>query len=125
MIGIVGAVGAMGGFLIPIAFGSPWVDDPLAAAKRAFLVFTAFYVVCAGGHLASTCRKPASRLATSGAVMSDRHPLPVLRAAVRHEALGAPGARLEVSRGRSSRPTRARCAARAGRRPGCAATASG
>jgi NNP family nitrate/nitrite transporter-like MFS transporter len=46
-LGVVGAVGAMGGFLVPIAFSSPWVDDPLAATKGAFVVFTGFYVVCA------------------------------------------------------------------------------
>jgi NNP family nitrate/nitrite transporter-like MFS transporter len=45
-LGIIGAVGAMGGFLIPITFGSPWVEDPVQACKTAFLVFTAFYVVC-------------------------------------------------------------------------------
>ena len=46
-IGVIGAVGALGGFLIPIAFSSPWVEDPLSATKGAFMVFTAFYVVCA------------------------------------------------------------------------------
>ena len=46
VLGIVGAVGALGGFLIPITFGSPWVDDPVQAVKSAFVVFTAFYVVC-------------------------------------------------------------------------------
>jgi NNP family nitrate/nitrite transporter-like MFS transporter len=45
-LGIVSAVGAFGGFLIPITFGSPWVTDPVAAVKTAFMVFTAFYVVC-------------------------------------------------------------------------------
>ena len=46
VIGIAGAIGAIGGFLIPITFGSPWVDDPVQAVKSAFTVFTAFYVVC-------------------------------------------------------------------------------
>jgi NNP family nitrate/nitrite transporter-like MFS transporter len=46
-IGVIGAVGAMGGFLIPIAFSSPWVDNPLSATQGAFVVFTSFYVVCA------------------------------------------------------------------------------
>jgi MFS transporter, NNP family, nitrate/nitrite transporter len=46
-IGVIGAVGALGGFLIPLAFSSPWVDDPLSATKGAFVVFTCFYVVCA------------------------------------------------------------------------------
>ena len=50
--GVIGAVGAIGGFLIPIAFSSPWVDSPLAATKGAFMVFTAYYVVCA---LVVTC----------------------------------------------------------------------
>jgi nitrate/nitrite transporter NarK len=46
VIGIAGAVGAIGGFLIPLTFGSPWVDDPVEAVKAAFAVFTGFYVVC-------------------------------------------------------------------------------
>ena len=46
-LGVIGAIGAMGGFLIPIAFSSPWVDNPLSATKGAFVVFTAYYVVCA------------------------------------------------------------------------------
>lgn len=46
-VGIIGAVGALGGFLIPISFNSPWVDAPLDATKSAFVIFTAFYVVCA------------------------------------------------------------------------------
>lgn len=46
VLGFVGAVGALGGFLIPITFGAPWVTDPVAATKSAFTVFTAFYVVC-------------------------------------------------------------------------------
>ncbi len=46
-LGVVGACGAMGGFLIPLAFSSPWVDDPLSATKGAFLLFTLYYVVCA------------------------------------------------------------------------------
>ncbi len=46
VIGIAGAVGALGGFLIPITFSSPWVDDPVAAVKNAFIVFAVFYVVC-------------------------------------------------------------------------------
>ncbi len=46
VIGIAGAVGALGGFLIPLTFAAPWVDDPVDAVKGAFLVFTTFYVVC-------------------------------------------------------------------------------
>jgi NNP family nitrate/nitrite transporter-like MFS transporter len=46
-VGIIGAVGAIGGFLIPITFNSPWVSEPLAATRSAFAVFTAFYVLCA------------------------------------------------------------------------------
>src|SRR5659263_279743 len=34
-VGLIGAVGALGGFLIPITFGSPWVTDPLDATKTA------------------------------------------------------------------------------------------
>jgi NNP family nitrate/nitrite transporter-like MFS transporter len=45
--GLIGAVGALGGFLIPITFNSPWVTDPLAATKSAFWIFTAFYAACA------------------------------------------------------------------------------
>ncbi|KAA1428209.1 MFS transporter [Nocardioides antri] len=57
-VGIIGAVGAIGGFLIPITFGSPWVTDPLAATKTAFLVFLGFYVICAGVTYAVYLRKP-------------------------------------------------------------------
>ena len=46
VIGIAGAVGAIGGFLIPLTFGSPWVTDPVEAVKLAFGVFAGFYVVC-------------------------------------------------------------------------------
>lgn len=46
VLGFVGAIGAMGGFLIPITFGAPWVGDPLAAARAAFWIFTGFYLVC-------------------------------------------------------------------------------
>ncbi|GGU42768.1 MFS transporter [Nocardioides albus] len=46
-VGIIGAVGALGGFLIPIAFNSPWVSNPLDATKSAFIAFTVFYAVCA------------------------------------------------------------------------------
>ncbi|MDQ3158437.1 MAG: NarK/NasA family nitrate transporter [Actinomycetota bacterium] len=46
VIGIAGAIGALGGFLIPITFGSPWVTDPVEACKVAFMIFTGFYVVC-------------------------------------------------------------------------------
>jgi MFS transporter, NNP family, nitrate/nitrite transporter len=46
VIGIAGAVGAIGGFLIPMTFGAPWVDNPVAAVKTAFAAFTGFYVLC-------------------------------------------------------------------------------
>ena len=46
-LGVVGASGALGGFLIPLAFAAPWVDNPLSATKGAFLAFTFYYVVCA------------------------------------------------------------------------------
>ncbi|WP_321163491.1 MULTISPECIES: MFS transporter [unclassified Nocardioides] len=48
VIGIAGAVGAIGGFLIPMTFGAPWIEDPVSAVRGAFLVFTAFYAVCLG-----------------------------------------------------------------------------
>ncbi len=47
VVGIVAAVGAFGGFLIPMMFAAPWVDDKVGAIKNAFWVFTAFYLVCA------------------------------------------------------------------------------
>ncbi|CAN5402925.1 MFS transporter [soil metagenome] len=46
VIGIAGAIGALGGFIIPIFFGAPWVADPVDAVKTAFAVFAVFYVVC-------------------------------------------------------------------------------
>ncbi|HEU4812456.1 MAG TPA: nitrate/nitrite transporter [Nocardioides sp.] len=46
VIGIAGAIGALGGFLIPMTFGAPWIDNPVDSVKTAFAVFTAFYVVC-------------------------------------------------------------------------------
>jgi NNP family nitrate/nitrite transporter-like MFS transporter len=65
VIGIAGAIGALGGFLIPITFGSPWVTDPVASCKTAFMIFTAFYVIC----LAVTWyfyRRPAATMAKAG-----------------------------------------------------------
>ncbi|MFT4263436.1 MAG: nitrate/nitrite transporter [Nocardioides sp.] len=58
--GLIGAVGALGGFLIPISFNSPWVTDPLAATKVAFWIFTAFYLVCAALTWAFYVRKSAT-----------------------------------------------------------------
>ena len=46
-VGIIGAVGALGGFLIPMMFGAPWIDDPVSSVKVAFSVFIAYYVLCA------------------------------------------------------------------------------
>jgi NNP family nitrate/nitrite transporter-like MFS transporter len=57
-VGIIGAVGAIGGFLIPITFGSPWVTDPLSATRTAFLVFAGFYLVCASVTYAFYLRTP-------------------------------------------------------------------
>jgi NNP family nitrate/nitrite transporter-like MFS transporter len=67
-LGVIGAVGALGGFLIPIAFSSPWVDDPLSATKGAFMVFTAYYVLCALVTFAVYLRRPAkaTKLAMAG-----------------------------------------------------------
>ena len=39
-------IGAVGGFLIPLAFGAPWIDDPVDAVRTSFVVFTLFYVLC-------------------------------------------------------------------------------
>ncbi|HET9828203.1 MAG TPA: MFS transporter [Nocardioidaceae bacterium] len=58
-LGVIGAVGAMGGFLIPIAFSAPWVDDPMSAATGAFAVFTCFYVVCGVVTWIVFLRRPA------------------------------------------------------------------
>ena len=46
VIGFAGAVGALGGFLIPITFSAPWVDSPVDAVRSAFMIFAGFYVVC-------------------------------------------------------------------------------
>ncbi len=46
VLGIVGAIGAIGGFLVPITFGSPWITDPVEAVRAAFAVFTVFYLLC-------------------------------------------------------------------------------
>ncbi|MGZ4447207.1 MAG: MFS transporter [Nocardioides sp.] len=46
VIGIASSVGALGGFLIPLAFGAPWIDDPVHAVTTAFGVFAGFYVLC-------------------------------------------------------------------------------
>ena len=48
VIGIAGAIGALGGFLIPMTFGAPWIDSPVDSVQTAFGVFTGFYVVCLG-----------------------------------------------------------------------------
>jgi NNP family nitrate/nitrite transporter-like MFS transporter len=64
-IGVIGAVGAMGGFLIPMAFSAPWVEDPMSAAKGAFVVFTGFYVVGAAVTWFVFLRRPAEVRATS------------------------------------------------------------
>jgi NNP family nitrate/nitrite transporter-like MFS transporter len=67
-LGVIGAMGALGGFLIPIAFSSPWVDDPLSATKGAFVVFTCYYLLCAGVTAAVYLRRPSerARLAVAG-----------------------------------------------------------
>jgi len=46
-VGIISAVGAFGGFLIPMMFGAPWIDNKFDAVINAFWIFTAFYLVCA------------------------------------------------------------------------------
>lgn len=46
VIGFAGAIGALGGFLIPITFAAPWVENPVDAVRSAFVVFAGFYVVC-------------------------------------------------------------------------------
>ncbi len=46
VIGIAGAIGALGGFLIPMTFGAPWIDNPVDAVRSALTVFATFYAVC-------------------------------------------------------------------------------
>jgi NNP family nitrate/nitrite transporter-like MFS transporter len=46
VIAIAGALGALGGFLINMTFGAPWVDDPITAVRTAFVIFAAYYVFC-------------------------------------------------------------------------------
>jgi NNP family nitrate/nitrite transporter-like MFS transporter len=67
-LGVIGAVGAIGGFLIPIAFSSPWVDNPMSSTQGAFMVFTAYYVLCALVTWAVYLRKSekAASLAVAG-----------------------------------------------------------
>jgi NNP family nitrate/nitrite transporter-like MFS transporter len=64
-IGVIGAVGALGGFHIPIAFRAPWIANPMSATKAAFAVFTGFYVVCAVVTWVVYLRPPARARATS------------------------------------------------------------
>ncbi|EFQ82438.1 transporter, major facilitator family protein [Aeromicrobium marinum DSM 15272] len=64
-LGIIGAAGAMGGFLIPITFGSPWVGDPVEACKAAFMVFAAYYVLCSVVTW-SVYRRPGATMAEAG-----------------------------------------------------------
>jgi NNP family nitrate/nitrite transporter-like MFS transporter len=63
-LGIIGAVGALGGFLIPISFNSPWVTTPLAATKSAFIAFTIFYVICAVVCASVYLRRPKKASST-------------------------------------------------------------
>ena len=57
-LGVIGAVGAMGGFLVPLAFSAPWVADPLSSTKGAFTVFTGYYLLCAVMTWALYLRRP-------------------------------------------------------------------
>ena len=58
-VGIVSAVGAFGGFVIPMMFAAPWVgaDEKLGAVQTAFWLFTAYYVACAAVTYACYLRK--------------------------------------------------------------------
>ncbi|GGF53405.1 MFS transporter [Marmoricola endophyticus] len=62
-LGIIGAAGAVGGFLIPLAFSAPWVDSPLSATKGAFWVFLAYYAVCAVATYAVYLRRTQAKTA--------------------------------------------------------------
>jgi MFS transporter, NNP family, nitrate/nitrite transporter len=44
-LGIIGSIGALGGFAIPLMFGAPWVASPVDATKQAFWIFLGVYVV--------------------------------------------------------------------------------
>lgn len=59
-IGVIGAVGALGGFLIPLAFSAPWVADPLSATRGAFAVFLGFYLVCGAATYGVYLRRRAT-----------------------------------------------------------------
>jgi NNP family nitrate/nitrite transporter-like MFS transporter len=65
-IGFIGAVGAIGGFLIPVTFSAPWVANPLAATRSAFVIFTVFYVGCALVTWAVYLRRPLGARAEAG-----------------------------------------------------------
>jgi len=62
-LGVVGAVGALGGFLIPITFNSPWVSDAMSATKTAFVIFTVFYMICAVVTVAAYLRPQPAKSA--------------------------------------------------------------
>src|SRR6266542_208161 len=101
-LGIAGAVGALGGFLIPISLG---ISSPRGTAAfdprsldPAFIGFMAFYAVCAGVTWFCYLRRRA-----------------LIRAA---PARAGPGRGSRCSRG-TSRPTPAGCARRAGPRLNC------
>jgi NNP family nitrate/nitrite transporter-like MFS transporter len=46
VIGIAGAVGALGGFLIPMTLGAPWIHDPAASVRGAFAAFAGYDLFC-------------------------------------------------------------------------------
>jgi NNP family nitrate/nitrite transporter-like MFS transporter len=66
-LGVIGAVGGLGGFLVPLAFAAPWVADPLSATRAAFTAFSVYYVGCAVLTWALYLRRPvrAHGLATA------------------------------------------------------------
>jgi MFS transporter, NNP family, nitrate/nitrite transporter len=45
-LGIIGAIGALGGFLIPMTFGAPWIDNPVDAVQNALMLFAGYYILC-------------------------------------------------------------------------------
>ena len=121
-------------------FGAPWIDDPVAAVRRppswsssastscARVVTWAVYLRRgsrsreAAGLMPDTARERPSRERRRDA-SSTHCPYCALQCGM--TAGAGDGARWRCGRGRSSRSTRAACAARAGRRPRCSATASG
>lgn len=81
VLGLVGAVGALGGVAINLVFRQSFMA--FGGAVPAYVAFLVFYLVClVVVYRVYLCRPPA---ASAGRGSDEhRHPLPLLRAAVRH-----------------------------------------